>query len=1282
MKRIVLTIGFLFFNMDCFGSIIPGTLDIDFNAIGANPGYMNLYNEVTDSFAAGTSSQVLLQLPNGVYFIAASDEVNSFVIKMSADDVQDESFGVMNIVECPYIQAMLLLQSGDICAVGGVGVAGPQAGWMTIFSQSGEIITTGVVGLDAHYSVAQQANGRIIVAGKKRQGDAVAAIGAMIAYNSVTGAVDTTFGNNGYLYVLNQDYATEATETLINSIIVDATDGIIYYIYQPANPEILYGNVYKASPDGAATNIWLYPQYIFGAPVQLSTYLAFDSDGNVILTMSFGDRIYMQAINGETGQYYWQINFSSDAEDIRFRLPVSQPIVTSMIADENNNYIITGYDASNPNQPFVMRVLASIQDGLDTSFNPGGVIPGVQYDFTLSGAIIEQWNSSMINADGQITLAGVADVTSVNEPFLCRLYGDASVEQYLPAVVAGTPGNIDTNFGTNGKVDLTALLAELSDSLYVDALPIIVLPIADGSRYVAYHNEPQGTSFVARLTNGNVLDTTYGTDGISESCLPGVHAMIMDGNGCLVLIGYNDYVGSCWIARYKADNTGDLDPSFGTSDREGITIIGAQGDASVVRSVMQQSMGRYIVSGKDWPSFNPTLWAFTDTGAIDITFNSNSSTPGLFQANNAIYIFNDVIADSYDRLYVTARNSFSWQAYVLRLTSFGELDLTFNADDLPGIAVILNNCDDEGQIFMTFDAAGHIVVAAHTLRTVSDVTSPYISIAAVDPTGVIVESQLNIPFVYDPTITSLIATADGKLLLSGYQSDNNAMWVARVQDNGDGVYELDITFNPSGSTYGTVRGVMQFGFDEESVISRNLTSIAIYGDGTISIIGYEMVDGPVTDSFLSSAYDNPYTTQEIVCQNSKPIGTNDLTLGVLAPPANGFLFFATPTEDLSLNQSAQAIALQDDATIIVAIDGQAEEDGPSQIFMNAFDVDGLLNTSFNADDTPGQAVVLTEFDNQYVRDMMTFVTTDGVHKAILAGYATNTALGSNNSLLIQYDLDTASLDTSFGGYNGDSLGLAVSTGSSQGFTLGRQSMGRIILGGFNPGNSVGFLQGYTIAGLLDQSFGAGGYVEQGSTGLYVSIVDQKDRIIIAYNDGSGNLILARMLSDGSGLDVTFGEEGTGMFYLDYEGTLSSNNSFRIALDQDGTIFIVSILSDGIVMAVYAFNPDTLDTKSSSFNASDFGDSLSGFVIGKLLINSEGNLVIAGADASSILVAQITVHEEGFLILDPNFNASDTPGYLRYSISAMRTVSGQYITNALIHPDGRYIFVGNNPSGPV
>jgi uncharacterized delta-60 repeat protein len=835
---------------------------------------------------------------------------------------------------------------------------------------------------------------------------------------------------------------------------------------------------------------------------------------------------------------------------------------------------------------------------------------------------------------------------------------------------ADVPGTINTSFGHHGVL----YLEDLSD-VFVGAVPTVILPMEDGSQYIAC-NVPDSYSFIAKLTSENLLDTSYGTNGISASTNFGVNSMMMDGQGRLVVSGLypNDPTG--WISRYVAGDFGDLDLTF--NDGYGIFHYNW-----IFNKVVQQTPSRYLVAGQDHETGYMTLWAFTDDGKPDLTFNCLGSaeqgraTPGFFQLPVHVNLY-AIATDEYDRIYLAVRNTLFDMLYVMRLTSFGQIDTNF------GLVDVMQGCDDDAQIRLSFDASGNVVVAAHILGRVEPAMtpSPYIAVAGINQYGQIIHNQCNFTVPNDPTLTNFIATSDGKLLIAGYQSaGEHLMWVAQVTLD-DQNYILDTTFNPLGS-YGNIPGIMQFSF-QEGVIANNLTSFEIYPGGQISILGTQTDASQL--GFISRAYDAIDITQEIICQNSKPLGTNDLTFGVANPPVNGIEFLAITRSSALPGQAAQAVALQNDATILVAIDGQLdpeESDDPSKIFLNIFTVDGLLDTQFDGGFAPGQAIILEKYQDQYVRDMLAFSSSDGIDKTLMTGYVTNQALGSNNLFLAQYVVtpESPGLDQSFGGYNGDALGIVLATGSSQGFTVHRQSIGRIIVTGFDPGNSAGIVQGYTPSGLLDESFGVGGYFTQGYTGIYVSLIDSLDRILIAYNDGNGNLIISRILADGSGLDQTFGIDGTLFIPFNDESglPLSSNNSFNIVFDTQENILLAAILQEGTIIAIDKFDVDGQDcTASSSFDATRFGEILDNFRIGSLLINQQSHLVVAGAENNNILVFQIVQDDPdhlGFLVLDANFNAADTPGYIRYNIDDELQTT---ITDGLIHPDGRYIFIGYKP----
>jgi uncharacterized delta-60 repeat protein len=357
---------------------------------------------------------------------------------------------------------------------------------------------------------------------------------------------------------------------------------------------------------------------------------------------------------------------------------------------------------------------------------------------------------------------------------------------------------------------------------------------------------------------------------------------------------------------------------------------------------------------------------------------------------------------------------------------------------------------------------------------------------------------LSLSSLVTPVLTGVIATADGKLLISGNSTTSTyQMWVARITSGG----ALDTTTFNSGAT-GGVAGIMQFAPGAAATpTARQLTSIAIYGDGEISLVGTEASSTSTANNpFMSRAYNTPYTTQQPIDLTAKPDGTNDVTLGASTTSATnlGITFFGSSGANAASAQIARAIALQNNNNIVVAIDGGAAAGTPtpSQIFLTKFDIDGVVVSGFG---TAGQATVLSAYNNQYVQDMVTFTTVAGVNKAILAGYVTNTTLGSTSSLLLQYNLDTPALDTTFGGFNGNPQGIAFGDGKQINSVV-QQTSGRIIAAGISK-DTLGLLLGYTSAGKLDNSFGNDGYVTvAGSTALFTHAVDSLNRVVVAYTD--------------------------------------------------------------------------------------------------------------------------------------------------------------------------------------
>ena len=885
----------------------------------------------------------------------------------------------------------------------------------------------------------------------------------------------------------------------------------------------------------------------------------------------------------------------------------------------------------------------------------------------------------MINANGKITVGGYGTISSVVTPYTMRVYGDEFVAQYSPSLTpspaAGTPGTIDTNFGMSGIVSLTG------DGQAASATPQVVLPVSNGDQYVAFSD-----GNIARFTNGNILDTTgaggWPVSGLATPSNPGVYSMTMLANGGLLVAGTAPAVGLTpsfgWVEQYTT--AGIPDPTFGSGT--GIVNIGPNIIATVA---VQQSMSRIVVAGQ-LASGNGALFGFTNAGVADATFAVGSAATGVLDTGIATPIY-ALVADQYDRLIIAYKSGST--VAINRYTSSGEIDRSFNSTGTI-LSAIPSFVDDATQVKVALNAAGNIVVAAH-------LSTSQIAVVAYDNVNgstIPVIAQFAISGLTTPTLTDLITTADGKILISGNQSGSNNMWVARLVNNA-GAFALDTTFNPN-ATAGTIQGIMQFTAGTPATVSsRNLTSIAIYPDGQITMVGTEITSAiPNNNPFMSRAYNNPYTTQEPLDLGAIAPGIVSATLGAGVAPnyvENGITFFATTD---GTDQRARVIVLQagNNNGVVVACDGlSTSSPTSSQIYINMFDQDGLLNTLFKpttiGNCAPGQALVLGSYDNQYVVDMDA-ITIDGVSKAILAGYATNTALSLSGSLMIRYNLDPTNpgLDTTFGGFNGNPVGVAFGDAQTLN-TIGEQSTGCIISTGLNYAND-GIILRYTATGELDQTFGQSGMFVQGTTGIYTKFIDPQDRIVVGYNDGSNNMDIARILSDGSSLDQTF---GTGGLVTDKITGLQAgvNINMRVAIDPSQNVIGFAVLSGGTSYSIARYtSAGVLSGEIATVLGTSFGG-LTALVMTKMLVDTNGAVILIGYDhdgVDNVIVARMVWTGSGgsaHYILDPTFNAVDavknpngTPGYVKYEVDG---TANQVTTVGFIHPNGTIYVAGSQHS---
>ncbi|MFP3991842.1 hypothetical protein U9R90_31085 [Streptomyces sp. E11-3] len=170
-----------------------------------------------------------------------------------------------------------------------------------------------------------------------------------------------------------------------------------------------------------------------------------------------------------------------------------------------------------------------------------------------------------------------------------------------PTAVAA-PGDLDTGFGTGGKVT-TDFGATPSEPEVGNDL----LRTANGSLFVAGRRGfnipgvgPDNSFGVAKYTSSGALDTSFGGDGTVATSFGGnlslARSIIEVGNGKVLVGGLTggEQIADLALAKYNSDGT--LDTSFGGGDGKVTTdLTGGLGDG--IRGLSETSGGKILAAG-------------------------------------------------------------------------------------------------------------------------------------------------------------------------------------------------------------------------------------------------------------------------------------------------------------------------------------------------------------------------------------------------------------------------------------------------------------------------------------------------------------------------------------------------------------------------------------------------------------------------------------------------------------------------------------------------------------
>jgi uncharacterized delta-60 repeat protein len=185
----------------------------------------------------------------------------------------------------------------------------------------------------------------------------------------------------------------------------------------------------------------------------------------------------------------------------------------------------------------------------DATFGNGGQ---VSTDFL---GLEDDAFSILIQPDGKIVAVG-----SANDP---ATFYDFAAVRYL------SNGTLDTTFGVAGKVH-----TDFGDQNFDRARSAALQPdgriVAAG--FAISQNGGVQNFAVARYTSNGVLDTSFGTGGITQidfgSCCQSANKVLLQPNGEIITIGYANTESSdsdFLLARLTSD--GSLDPTFGAAGK-------------------------------------------------------------------------------------------------------------------------------------------------------------------------------------------------------------------------------------------------------------------------------------------------------------------------------------------------------------------------------------------------------------------------------------------------------------------------------------------------------------------------------------------------------------------------------------------------------------------------------------------------------------------------------------------------------------------------------------------
>jgi len=603
----------------------------------------------------------------------------------------------------------------------------------TTFGNNGST-TTDIGNVEFPKSIVIQADGKILVGGTTFGSSFE---NPFVARYSTTGLLDNTFNSNGKrIYTL-----TGATYNKMSNLAVQADGKILFYCKSTisSSPKILLvrlnsNSAFDTTFDTDGIAIATSPANFNGVKAKLriqadGKYTLFTTTQSTVNNASNNDILGMRFNTSGT------LDTTFDTDGI---LTLAYFSLNDNFGDFNcvgSSIILSG----NTQETVLLGEIAVAKltstASFDTTFDTDGKL---FFTFPYGGG--DSTNTSEIQSDGKIIVAGKSYF---------------NYKEFYTVARYNTNGSIDTTFGSNGLVIINTQNYDTVNDIAIDTNGKII--VAGGNTYAV----------LLRLNSNGSLDTTFGTNGFASftSGFSSVYDVKVLSSGKILVAGYDSYtIGTSYSGNYllaRLNSNGTLDSTFGTN---GISNLGSTtADQEVLYKIEVQPDGKIVATGtiNNGSDLDIVIYRYNSNGTFDTTFNGNgSSTFGSIGSDRptGLALQNDgkILVLGY----------LNGEPKLERFTSNGSIDTSFDLDGI--VDLNINDITYANALKLTSDQKIFVSGELDISNVDADFsTLKFNSNGSLD-TDFANSGKLTTNFYSDyDEATSILITSDNKLILCG-----------------------------------------------------------------------------------------------------------------------------------------------------------------------------------------------------------------------------------------------------------------------------------------------------------------------------------------------------------------------------------------------------------------------------------------------------------------------------------------------------------------------------------